>query len=76
MRVISIIVRLVALFDPALHKSTEEEEHPSLLHKRGVNFASLLLLSSPFFRDVFHHLQQVEGDGRYTLAWKASVGFA
>ena len=33
MRVISIIVRLVAPGDPALHKSTEDEEHPSLLNK-------------------------------------------
>ena len=33
MRVISIIVWLVAPGDPALHKSTEDEEHPSLLNK-------------------------------------------
>lgn len=46
MRVISIIVRLVALCDPALHKSPEDEQHLSLHNKRGVNFASLL--SPPF----------------------------
>lgn len=41
MRVISIIVHLIALCDPALHKTTEEAAHPSLLNKRGVNFALL-----------------------------------
>lgn len=46
MRVISIIVRLIALCDPALHKSPEDEQHLSLHNKCGVNFASLL--SPPF----------------------------
>lgn len=45
MRVISIIVHLIALCDPALHKTTEEAAHPSLLNKRGVNFALLLFFS-------------------------------
>lgn len=45
MRVISIIVHLIALCDPALHKTTEEAAHPSLLNKRGVNFALLLSFS-------------------------------
>lgn len=45
MRVISIIVHLIALYDPALHKTTEEAAHPSLLNKRGVNFALLLSFS-------------------------------
>lgn len=49
MRVISIIVRLIALCDPALHKTTEEAAHPSLFNKRGVNLALLLLLSLAFF---------------------------
>ena len=41
MRVIRIIVHLIALCDPALHKTTEEAAHPSLLNKCGVNFALL-----------------------------------
>lgn len=45
MRVISIIVHLIALCDPALHKTTEDVAHPSLLNKRGVNFALLLFFS-------------------------------
>lgn len=45
MRVISIIVHLIALCDPALHKTTEEAAHPSLLNKCGVNFALLLSFS-------------------------------
>ena len=48
MRVISIIVHLIALCDPALHKTTEEVAHPSLPNKRGVNFA--LLLSCSFLQ--------------------------
>lgn len=47
MRVISIIVHFIALRDPALHKSTEDAAHPSLLNKRGVNFALHLSLSVP-----------------------------
>lgn len=46
MRVINIIVHLIAPCDPALHKTTEEAAHPSLLNKCGVNLA--LLLSFPF----------------------------
>ena len=45
MRVISIIVHLIALCDPALHKTTEEAAHPSLPNKCGVNFALLLSFS-------------------------------
>lgn len=45
MRVISIIVHLIALCDPVLHETTEEAAHPSLLNKRGVNFALLLSFS-------------------------------
>lgn len=45
MRVISIIVHLIALCDPALHKTTEEAVHPSLLNKCGVNLALLLSFS-------------------------------
>lgn len=45
MRVISIIVYLIALCDPALHKTTEEAAHPSLPNKCGVNLALLLPFS-------------------------------
>lgn len=55
MRVISIIVLRVDPGDPDLHKSAGEEELPSLLNKRGVNFASLLssFFSSPFLCKCF-----------------------
>lgn len=59
MRVISIIVHLIAPCDPALHKTTEKVAHPSLLNKRGVNFA-LLLLSSVFFRGILLRLQHAK----------------
>lgn len=45
MRVISLIVHLTGLSDPALHKTTERVVHPSLPYERGVNFALLLSFS-------------------------------
>lgn len=73
MRVISIIVHLIALCDPALHKTTEEAAHPSLLNKRGVNFALLLSFSfsSAFFRSVLLHLQHVKSVSHNASAWNA-----
>lgn len=60
MRVISIIVHLVALCDPVLHKTTEEAAHPSLLNKCGVNLA--LLLPFSFLQvslEAFHFISSI-----------------
>lgn len=60
MRVISIIVHLIALSDPALHKTTEEAAHPSLPNKCGVNLA--LLLSCSFLQlslEVFYSISSI-----------------
>lgn len=63
MRVISIIVHLLGLCHPALHKTKEDVAHPCLVCKCGVNFALPLfvfgLLFILFYLHYFLHLNQI-----------------
>lgn len=81
MRVISIIVHLIALCDPALHKTTEEAAHPSLLNKCGVNFALLLSFSFLqlsleafyFFSSMLRALVTMPSPGKHSVCFTLFV---